>query len=262
MSKREFQFYKYQGCGNDFILFDNRNGDIELDTETIEKWCNRRFGIGADGLMLLGLSNTKDFSMLYYNSDGNVSSFCGNGGRCIVQFAQDLGIIKGDTTAFEFNENIYTAKLFTNNIVSLRMQDVQGIGEKDGDLFFCTGSPHYIYFAKNIDEIDLIPYARSIRYSQDFPRGINVNLVEIIAEHSLKMRTYERGVEDETYSCGTGVTAAAIALHHISNKLFPEIDVQTKGGDFKVKYNFADGKYTEVELIGKAEFVFKGMIDR
>ena len=255
-----WKFYKYQGCGNDFILFDHRKTSTHLSIELVKQICDRRFGIGADGLMELLESDAADFEMRYYNSDGNESSFCGNGGRCIAQFAKDLGIINRDSTQFLFKGKTYSAVYLENNLVSLLIQNVNGIESKGDDLYFSTGSPHYVHFTETVDEIELVPFARKIRYSKEFPEGINVNLVEIVNEDSIKMRTYERGVENETYSCGTGVTAAAIAFHYKKMTSKNVIAVLTKGGNFKVEFEEENSQYTNIRLIGPAQKVFEGSI--
>jgi diaminopimelate epimerase len=254
-------FYKYQGCGNDFILLDRRNEYLPIQSNQIVALCDRRFGIGADGLMELINSNSHDFTMRYYNSDGNESSFCGNGGRCIAQFAKDLGIVSGDSTNFLFKDLPYSAVFLSNGTISLQMKDVAEIATKENDLFFDTGSPHYIRFRSDIEAMDLIHFAHQIRYSEDFPAGINVNAVEVINEYTIKMRTYERGVENETYSCGTGVTAAAIAFHFSNLTQRNQINIETKGGNFQVEFKEINGMYSDVKLIGPAIKVFEGRID-
>lgn len=254
------KFSKYQGCGNDFILIDQRGSDLHLTTETIKYLCDRRFGIGADGLMELIEDNHAHFGMRYYNSDGNESSFCGNGGRCITQFAHDIGVFEGSVAHFRFRQSDYEAIIQENGTIALNMQDVQGFNEKGDDLFFCTGSPHYVHFTEDVDTIELIPYARGIRYSEEFTQGINVNIVQKVDDHTLKMRTYERGVEDETLSCGTGVTAAAIAFHFKKMTTKNTIHVQTRGGEFQVKFDNTPNGYTYVKLIGPAEKVFDGEV--
>lgn len=254
-------FYKYQGCGNDFILLDRRNAGIPIQSVHIAELCDRRFGIGADGLMELMTSAGYDFAMRYYNSDGNESSFCGNGGRCIAQFAKDLGLISGDKTHFLFKDLPYSADFLSNGTIALQMQNVEEINTKGNDFYFDTGSPHYIRFRSDIDSMDLIHFAREIRYSADFPDGINVNVVEVLNENTIKMRTYERGVEDETYSCGTGVTAAAIAFHRAKLTQKNQIIIETKGGNFQVEFNEKGGKYSDVKLIGPAVKVFEGHIE-
>lgn len=259
---RKLKFRKYHGCGNDFVLIDNRDLSIDLNTTEIENICHRRYGIGADGLMILGLKNDFDFTMEYFNSDGNKSSFCGNGGRCIVQFAKDLGILTSDKAKFLFESATYSATLFDNGLISLQMQDVDEIVRlESNDLLLQTGSPHYLHFTENIDTFDLIPFARNIRYSEQFPEGINVNIVEIVSEYIIKMRTYERGVEDETYSCGTGVTAAALGYNYLFDQDVMDIQVQTMGGKFQVNFDTDFESYSKINLIGPAKFVFEGDIN-
>lgn len=253
-------FYKYQGCGNDFILFDQRHTRVPLHAEIIKFLCNRRFGIGADGLMELLPSATSHFEMRYYNSDGGVSSFCGNGGRCIALFSKDLGIASDAGVEFIFGENRYQADFLENGHIGLNMIDVNEIIKYNEASILNTGSPHYVYFVPSVNSFDLIPYARNIRYSPDFPDGINVNIVEVIGENRIKIRTYERGVEDETMSCGTGVTASALAYHSLFSYQGHEILVDAVGGDFRVSFNNVDGMYSNVKLIGPAQFVFKGEI--
>ncbi len=254
-------FYKYQGCGNDFIILDGIHNKINFNTEQIKTICDRRFGIGGDGLMILTKSNSYDFNMQYFNSDGRASSFCGNGGRCIVQFAKDLNFIKDNQVHFEFEGIEYSAKILDHDLIALSMKDVKTINRLENDLYFSTGSPHYIHFVESIDSFDLIPYAKKIRYSDNFSEGINVNIIERISDNSLKMRTYERGVEDETYSCGTGVTAAAIAYHFENYTQNRDLKVLTKGGEFIVNFEVHGGHYKKVTLIGPAKFVFKGEIN-
>lgn len=251
-------FYKYQGCGNDFIILDGRKENLNPSEEWIAKVCHRRFGIGADGLMILEPSEQADFQMKYFNSDGKSSTFCGNGGRCIVRFAQERGIIS-ETANFLFDGNLYSAHLH-EDLISLKMQDVLEIENNGEDFVLDTGSPHYVHFEENIDEIDLLTYARKIRYSDTYPKGINVNLVQKDQDH-LYMRTYERGVEDETYSCGTGVVAAALASVYKNNSDKNTIAVHTKGGNFEVKFRRLENGFQDIHLIGPAEFVFQGNID-
>jgi diaminopimelate epimerase len=260
-SVKNIKFSKYHGCGNDFILIDNRDFSVNLSQLEIENLCHRRYGIGADGLMLLGQRNGVDFTMEYYNSDGNKSSFCGNGGRCIVQYSMDLGIINSNNISFEFESIDYAATIFDNGLVALSMQNVEKIDRSQtNDLILDTGSPHYIHFTENVDAFDLIPFAKNIRYSDKFPEGINVNIVEIVSEYIIKMRTYERGVEDETYSCGTGVTAAAIGYNYLFDNDLTDIQVRTNGGIFQVNFDTEDQEYASIKLIGPAKLVFKGEI--
>jgi diaminopimelate epimerase len=256
------KFYKYQGTGNDFILIDDRNKSFDANNqEYIEKLCNRRFGIGADGLILLQNHSNADFFMQYFNSDGKESSMCGNGGRCIAQFAKDLGVIGNETTFFAI-DGIHKAT-FENHLVQLQMKDVNQIESREDEVFVLnTGSPHYVqFFNHDVNKIDLITEAQKIRYNAEFREaGINVNFVNVSAQGELNVRTYERGVEDETYSCGTGVTAAALAYHLFekANKQTKQTFVKTKGGNLSVSYDFAENSFSEVYLNGPATFVFEG----
>jgi diaminopimelate epimerase len=252
-------FYKYQGNGNDFILFDNRDGRLgELGQERIQRLCHRRFGIGADGLMLLGLQEGCDFTMRYYNSDGLPGTMCGNGARCMVKFAYDLGIHR---TEYRFlaADGPHTAELDINGTVRLRMRDVDAVKSIQQDYVLDTGSPHYVKFVNNVRQHDVVREGRSIRNGKPFSaEGINVNFVETINDHTIFVRTYERGVEDETYSCGTGVTASALMSAH--NEVgFNQVDIQTVGGRLSVEYDKIDEtRFRNIWLNGPAQFVFKG----
>jgi diaminopimelate epimerase len=252
-------FYKYQGNGNDFILFDNRDGRLgELGQERIQRLCHRRFGIGADGLMLLGLQEGHDFTMRYYNADGLPGTMCGNGARCMVRFAYDLGIHR---TEYRFlaADGPHTAELDINGTVRLRMKDVDAVETIQQDYVLDTGSPHYVKFVNNVRQQDVTKEGRSIRNGKRFAaEGINVNFVETINDHTIFVRTYERGVEDETYSCGTGVTASALMSAH--NEVgFNQVDIQTIGGRLSVEYDKIDEtRFRNIWLNGPAQFVFKG----
>ncbi len=255
------QFYKYQGTGNDFILFDNRDLKFNRnDTALVAKLCHRRFGIGADGLMLLQAKEGFDFEMVYYNSDGNESSMCGNGGRCIVEFARTLGLAK-ENTHFYASDGVHEA-IVTPGFVSLKMKDVDEIEAAADFSFLNTGSPHYVAFVKNITAFNVFEEGKKIRYNSRFKtEGTNVNFIEKQGEE-LFVRTYERGVEDETYSCGTGVTAAALvaAINNVSSGT-NYCNINTLGGKLKVKFNNHNNKsFTDVWLEGSATFVFKGEI--
>lgn len=255
------EFVKYHGTGNDFILIDAR--DKELPSLDIQALCDRRFGIGADGLMLLKNIAGYDFEMVYYNSDGNLSSMCGNGGRCIAMFAHSLGIGQNNILNFLAVDGPHSATIIGTQ-VELGMKDVANCDVRDENIYILnTGSPHYIDFTTESPEnCDLIPYAKAIRYNNEFAKeGINVNLVQQISQNGLSMRTYERGVEDETYSCGTGVTAAALAFQIKSKKAISIVDVKTKGGDLQVKSTWSkDCGFKDVVLCGPATFVFRGSI--
>lgn len=253
-------FYKYQGTGNDFIIIDNRNGEINLTTEQVKHLCNRRFGIGADGLMLLNTKPDFDFEMEYYNADGNESSMCGNGGRCMVKFANSLGIRKAK---YYFNavDGEHEATIEDNNWVHLKMKNVDGIKKHFGDSIVNTGSPHYIKPERDVRHLNVVKEGREIRYSDDFEKeGINVNFVEGDSKE-IFVRTYERGVEDETLSCGTGVTAAALVFAHNDNG-FNRVEVKTLGGHLAVEFDkIGEEKFTNIWLCGPAEFVFKGQVE-
>jgi diaminopimelate epimerase len=254
-------FYKYQGTGNDFVILDNRNGEYNgLTTKQIHFLCDRRFGIGADGLMLLNLQQGYDFEMKYYNADGNEGSMCGNGGRCLVKFAFDKGIHK-DKYFFNATDGAHEASIDDKGIVKLKMKDVFEVDEWRGDSILNTGSPHYIKRVTNLDMLDVFNRGREIRYNDTFKKeGINVNFVEPKTIDEIFVRTYERGVEDETYSCGTGVTAAALVNYH--NELgFNNVTVFTKGGKLSVEYE-KNGPhlYTNIWLCGPALKVFGGSI--
>jgi len=253
----EIQFYKYQGTGNDFIILDNRTSEYNGLTEfQINKMCDRRFGIGADGLMLLGLSEGFDFSMKYYNADGKEGSMCGNGGRCLVRFAYDMGIIK-DQYQFIAVDGPHDAIIQPNGNVSLKMQDVTNIEVINNDVVLNTGSPHFIRFVDDVKNIDVYQEGKNIRYNEVYKeKGINVNFVEKL-EKSIHIRTYERGVEDETLSCGTGATAAAIAF--AQNNGFNKVPVKVQGGELEVTFNrINQHECNDIWLTGPATFVFKG----
>jgi diaminopimelate epimerase len=256
------QFYKYQGTGNDFIIIDNRDLKFNRnDNRLVEKLCHRRFGIGADGLMLLQNKTGYDFEMVYYNSDGNESSMCGNGGRCIVEFARTLGLVK-EETLFYATDGEHEA-VVKPGFITLKMKDVSEV-ETNSDFYFLnTGSPHYVAFVKDLANYNVVHEGKKIRYNDRFKtQGTNVNFIEKKGEE-LFVRTYERGVEDETYSCGTGVTAAALvaAIETIATAQ-NYCEIKTLGGNLKVKFNNHNNKsFTDVWLEGSATFVYKGEIE-
>lgn len=252
-------FVKYQGTGNDFIIIDARkNIPSGMD---VAQMCHRKYGIGADGLMLLTQENGYDFGMVYYNSDGNISSMCGNGGRCIAHFAHSLGIGDGDRLSFLAVDGSHEASI-SGDSVSLGMIDVKEWEVRnDHTVMLNTGSPHYIQFVdQHPSTVDLIPMAHSIRYGNEFATaGINVNIVQMQGMNQLCMRTYERGVEDETLSCGTGVTAAAIA-HAILHRAAGPVSVSTPGGTLRVSFALAENSFSKVILEGPAIRVFAGTL--
>ena len=257
----ELHFYKYQGTGNDFILLDGREKMPELSENQIAAMCNRRFGIGGDGLMILRHYPGYDFEMKYYNADGREGSMCGNGGRCIVRFAYHLGIHR-DNYHFLAPDGEHDADIDINGMVRLKMNDVNAVKQHSGDFILNTGSPHYIKYVNDIREYDVPHEGYTIRNSAQFVReGINVNFVETVNDHTIFVRTFERGVEAETWSCGTGVTAAALVSAH-NETGFNQVDVETLGGMLSVEYDrVSEGEYRNIWLIGPAEYVFEGHIN-
>jgi diaminopimelate epimerase len=255
------QFYKYQGTGNDFVMIDNRSGVYDsLSVAQISRLCDRKFGIGADGLIKINTSESNDFEMDYYNSDGS-KSFCGNGARCSVAFAQFLGLISNQTQ-FVAIDGKHEASIQDGDI-SLAMLNVQSIKSIQSDFSLHTGSPHYIQFVDSIHQVEVVKEGKRIRYSEAFKmEGINVNFVEKISENSIWVRTYERGVENETLSCGTGVTAAALTFafreKRSGNQL---IYIETLGGKLAVSFEMTENnQFKNIRLIGPGTFVFQGEI--
>lgn len=258
-------FYKYQGAGNDFVLVDQRDTQIltRADQITIEKLCDRRFGIGADGLMLLQNKEGYDFEMIYFNADGRESTMCGNGGRCIVAFAKKLGVIN-ENAYFLAIDGPHHAKINENgDWVELQMIDVKQVEQGEDYFVLNTGSPHYVTFVKDFEQLNVFEAGRRVRYNERFKKeGINVNFISP-SENGIKVATYERGVEDETLSCGTGVTAAAISYWMTQNDpSLRAIKIETKGGDLAVRLE-PDGYigFKNIWLCGPATFVFEGNIE-
>lgn len=253
------RFFKYQGAGNDFVVLDNREEKYTLSPSQIEQLCDRRFGVGADGLLLLELLEGYDFRMIYYNSDGKKAEMCGNGGRCLVAFAKYLKIIQ-ERARFLAEDGIHEAIIQPNGIVELKMQDVNGILRSADTAVLNTGVPHYVKYVNNLDKINVQEEGRKIRYSSDYAReGINVNFMEY-APSGLSIRTYERGVEDETMACGTGVTAAAIAASGNRNQTYT-IPVKARGGSLEVRYDkTGEQHFQNIWLCGPASLVFEGEI--
>ncbi len=255
----EIKFDKYQGTGNDFIMIDDRNSSFpSSDFSLINKMCDRKFGIGGDGLILLQEAKGYDFRMKYFNADGKEGSMCGNGGRCIIAFAKSLDIIN-DKTEFIAVDGLHDGKVLENDWVNLKMSDVDKIAAYKNDWVLDTGSPHYIRFVNDINKINVFREGRLIRYSDDFKiKGINVNFVEFI-DGKLHVHTYERGVEDETLSCGTGVTAAAIS--YLRNKNGNQkINIISKGGELSVSMLIENKTFKNIWLSGPANKVFSGSI--
>jgi diaminopimelate epimerase len=255
------EFYKYQGTGNDFVLIDNRNEFFnKQNTKQIERLCHRKFGIGADGLILLENSLSYDFKMIYYNSDGSQGSMCGNGGRCIVAFAKLLNIITNKTT-FEAIDGLHQATI-KNDLVKLQMTAVSSIIQKESYLFLNTGSPHHVTFKNNIADLNVKKQGALIRYGKPYnEEGTNVNFVEQLNNSTFKIRTYERGVEDETLSCGTGAVAVALAAYKANKTTLNLINLETLGGKLAVSFSYDNNHYNKIFLIGLATLVFKGNLE-
>jgi diaminopimelate epimerase len=252
-------FFKYQGTGNDFILIDNRDRKVSPSVELAQKLCDRKFGIGSDGLILIQNDDDSDFEIVFYNPDGS-QSLCGNGSRCAVNFASKLGIF-GDKTTFKAYDGEHQATILDNGEVRLKMNDVQNVSTLADGTFVDTGSPHLMVFTSHVNECDVIHQGKAIRNSTPFKeKGVNVNFVELIGNQTIYVRTYERGVENETLSCGTGVTAAAIASNGKGVK--SPVEVHTKGGTLVVEFIPIDNhNYSEIYLTGPAKEVFEGTID-
>lgn len=257
----QINFSKYQGTGNDFILIDNRKGDILLTNKQVAKFCNRRFGIGADGLMLVEMEPGYDFKMVYYNSDGNQSTMCGNGGRCITKFVHDIGVHL-DKYTFLAVDGLHESWIDDKQTVYLKMKDVFDVEHHNGHDVLDTGSPHFVKHVQDLNNVNVAQEGKQIRHLEKYKKqGINVNFVEILSSDRIFVRTYERGVEDETYSCGTGVTAAAIVNAHNDNG-FNHIDVQTIGGKLFVEFEKIDDEHFEnIWLCGPAIKVFDGILN-
>lgn len=251
-------FYKYQATGNDFVVIDNRDHHFpKKNTELVANLCHRRFGIGADGLILLEDDPGADFRMVYYNADGKEGSMCGNGGRCVVAFAAFLGLI-GESCTFLAADGLHQARL-KGGLVSLQMTDVDEIKTKPQYSFLNTGSPHHVQLVEGLDRFDVHGEGKRLRYALYGQAGSNINFAAVLGPDSLRVRTYERGVEDETYSCGTGVTASALALYDSGNLTESVVRVATLGGDLQVRFKrAAPGHYTDIWLTGPADMVYKG----
>lgn len=256
------EFYKYQGTGNDFVMIDNRMGFFPKDdVELIAHLCDRRFGIGGDGLILLENDYDTDFKMVYYNSDGNQSSMCGNGGRCLVAFAKELNVIKEDCS-FIATDGLHNASVDDEGIVSLQMIDVCNIKKESDYTFMNTGSPHHVQIVEDLENYNVKEKGAALRYGDLYGKeGSNVNFVKKIDGTTFSLRTYERGVEDETLACGTGATAVAIAMNATGETTATTINLNVEGGQLAVSFDIKEDKYTNVFLIGPAEFVFKGQIE-
>lgn len=255
----KISFHKYEGAGNDFIILDNRASNIILTTKEVERLCDRRFGIGADGLMLLENSVDADFKMVYFNSDGNESSFCGNGGRCIADYAVHVLKYGGTKLDFKASDGIHHATILKDGNVALTMRPVDEILFFEDHIQLDTGSPHFIQFVKDLEGFPVFSEGRRIRNRPEFqPKGINVNFVEVKAGKNY-LRTYERGVEEETFACGTGITAAAIALAAKETGSFSIPLIAKAGHHFVVEFDKLSVATAEnIVLNGPVRLVFEG----
>jgi diaminopimelate epimerase len=264
----KIKFSKYQATGNDFIIIDDRENKFPKDDiNLIKKLCDRRFGIGSDGLLLLQKSIDYDFKMWYANSDGRQSSMCGNGGRCISAFAKKIGLVES-ITKFEAIDGMHEAKFINGKNVELKMCDIEEVSQINNSIFETnSGSPHLVWFVNETEKYPVIETGRNIQSMPEYKgKGINVNFIEeqSIDSFAINIRTYERGVEDETLSCGTGATAASICLLKKNN--IPNgnhvIKLQTMGGELQVKCEKkSDKSFQNIWLCGAAEFVFDGEIE-
>lgn len=259
----KIQFEKYHGAGNDFILVDNSLRNFPKEQRLIEQLCHRRYGIGADGLILLEKHPDFDFEMLYYNADGRLGSMCGNGGRCAVVFARKAGLIHGSAN-FLAVDGPHTATITGTDAVKLSMSPVNKVETAGANYVLNTGSPHFVKFVDTIQDLDVVAEGKKIRYAGAYrSEGINVNFASL-AGAAWSMRTYERGVEDETLSCGTGTVAVAIAiaLHQKNNSLLQEYSIQASGGRLKVYFSKQEaGHFTNIFLEGPVQHVFTGMVE-
>lgn len=266
---KRIHFYKFDGAGNDFVLLDTRTDNPDLSTERIARICHRRFGIGADGLMTLSnpatptaaTADSLDFRMRYYNSDGREATMCGNGGRCITAFARILGIGNRQTFTFEAPDGIHRSDILLWDddrrlgIVDLTMLPVSrdSIRRHPEGWYLDTGSPHLVVRVEDLEHYDVVGEGRRLRNLTDrWPLGTNVDFIEDSPDGSIAIRTYERGVEDETLACGTGVTASAIVT---GNRR-----IHALGGDFKVTFQATDTEYTDIHLVGPVSLNFEGDI--
>lgn len=250
-------FYKYQGAGNDFIVFDNRTNDFPKSSALIQRLCDRKFGIGSDGLMLIENHPRLDYRMVFYNPDGS-ESLCGNGSRCGFAFAQKLGLV-GTRATFETTDGVHTA--FEQGAeISFSLADNSGIQQIADDYYVHTGSPHYVRLVEDIEAVDVVTEGRAVRYAEAFvgQNGTNVNFAQVLPDR-LRVRTYERGVENETLSCGTGVTAVGLVAAKLG--FHSPVTIETRGGNLTVSFQQKGAAFTDIWLTGPAQFVFEGTIE-
>lgn len=257
----KINFSKYNGAGNDFILIDDRENLINDNKSLISYLCDRHFGIGADGLIILKESSNSDFEILHYTSDGNLGSLCGNGSRCAVLFAFNKDIISTNTVFHAF-DGVHNAEILDNGLIKMEMKVNSDIVSNSYGTWLDTGSPHLVVQKNDTDELDVNNEGRLIRYNDFYKeKGVNVNFVEKISDNQFKIRTYERGVENETLACGTGSTASAICMNFLGKTNSSNITMQCKGGDLSVQFNSSEKDYKEISITGPAKLVFEGVIE-
>jgi diaminopimelate epimerase len=256
----KINFYKYQGTGNDFVMIDNRDNHFPKENiEFISHLCDRHFGVGGDGLILLENHEKYDFTMVYYNSDGSTSTMCGNGGRCLVAFAKQLGVVSNEAH-FEASDGHHYAKI-ENDLIALQMIDVEKVKTFEKHSFAYTGSPHHVQLVDDLLNYDVKTNGRNLRNSDLYDEsGCNINFVEQLNENTFKLRTYERGVEDETLSCGTGATAVALAMFDAKKTDETTVNINVLGGELKISFVVNENRYENVFLTGPAKRVFEGSV--
>lgn len=261
----KIHFHKYQGAGNDFIMIDNRDENLSAtDEKSIRFLCNRKFGIGADGLIFIQNSKLADFEMVYFNSNGKIGSMCGNGARCTVAYAARLDIVKGMQTNFYAYDGIHKGIIEKSGRVKVTMADVKKVEVKAGHYILDTGSPHYVRFVKELSKVNVKEEGRKIRCNKIYKeKGINVNFAELKKDGEISMRTYERGVEKETLSCGTGTVAVAIAvsLKKKSMESHQSYPIRATGGELNVSFERVKTVFKNIWLEGPTEKVFEGELE-
>ena len=257
----KIKFSKYNGAGNDFIIIDNRNDNINYNSSLIKNICDRNFGIGGDGLIIIKNSISSDFEILHYTSDGNLGSLCGNGSRCAIAFAYQNNIIDKNTV-FEAFDGVHEAEIISDGLIKMEMKINSDIIQNKYGTWLDTGSPHLVIEKENTDKLDVNLEGSLIRYNDHYKReGVNVNFVEKLSNETFKIRTYERGVENETLACGTGSTASAICMNYLGKSNSNIITMKCQGGDLKVQFNSKDKDFTNISITGPANLVFEGQID-
>ena len=257
----KINFSKYNGAGNDFVIIDNRNENISYNSSLIKNICDRNFGIGGDGLIFIKNSISSDFEIVHYTPDGNLGSLCGNGSRCAISFAFKNNIIN-KKTEFEAFDGVHKAEIIKHELIKMEMKINSEIIENEYGTWLDTGSPHLVIEKENTDELDVNLEGSSIRYNHYFKKeGVNVNFIEKISNETFKIRTYERGVENETLACGTGSTASAICMNYLGKSNSNLITMKCQGGDLKVEFNSKDDNFSNISITGPAKYVFEGQID-